>query len=413
MATLVLKFGGSSVATPERIRAVARRVMQERRRGKDLVVVVSAMGDTTDDLLKLAQQVSPDPRRRHPRELDMLLTAGERIAMALLAMAIRDAGAEAISFTGSQAAIITDTTHTGARILEVRATRVREELAAGRIVIVAGFQGVSPTREVTTLGRGGSDTTAVALAAALGAECCDICTDVDGVYTADPRHVPSARRIERVDYEEVLELAYAGATVLHPRAVEIGARFGVPIRVLSTFREDGDGGTVITYKERGMEELYLTGIAVDGGYARLVLRGLPVGMRTTSMALSRLAHAGVSVDMVAQAEGADGTCQLQLSIREAVLDETLEVCRGLIDELGGVAVDIRKDLARLALVGTGMHDRPGVYARAFEVLLESDVEVYGVSTSGISISLLIDVGKEQAALRALHEAFRLGEEIRS
>ncbi len=409
MAKLVLKFGGTSVGTPERIAAVARRVVRERRAGNDIVVVVSAMGDTTDDLLALAGRVSPDPRRRHPRELDMLLTAGERIAMALLAMAIREAGAEAISFTGSQAAILTDATHTGARILEVRATRVREALEAGQIVIVAGFQGVSPAREVTTLGRGGSDTTAVALAAALGADRCDIYTDVDGVFTADPHRVPTARLLDRVDYEEILELAYSGAQVMHPRAVEIAARYGVPIRVLSTFREDGNGGTFITRKERGLEELVLTGLASEPGFARLVLKGLPDGMRSTSAVLGRLAGAGVSVDMVAQSDRDDGRRQLQLSVREEVLAEARELCSGMVAELGGEGVEVQDRLARVALVGTGMHGRPGVYARAFEVLLGEGVEVHGLSTSAISIALLIDAEHEDRALRALHDAFGLGE----
>ncbi len=409
MAKLVLKFGGTSVGTPERIEAVARRVVRERRAGHDIVVVVSAMGDTTDELMELARKVSPDPRRRHPRELDMLLTAGERIAMALLAMAIREAGAEAISFTGSQAAILTDATHTGARILEVRATRVREALEAGRIVIVAGFQGVSPNREVTTLGRGGSDTTAVALAAALGADRCDIYTDVDGVYTADPRRVSTARRLDRVDYEEILELACSGAQVMHPRAVEIGARYGVPIRVLSSFREDGDGGTFITRKERRLEELVLTGLASQKGFARLVLRGLPDGMRSTSAVLSRLANAGVSVDMVAQSDRPDGRRQLQLSVKEDVLAEARELCTAMIAELGGEGLDVQDRLARVALVGTGMHGRPGVYARAFEALLGEGIEVHGLSTSAISIALLIDAEHEDRAVRALHEAFGLGE----
>lgn len=409
MSKLVLKFGGTSVGTPERIQAVARRVVRERRAGHDIVVVVSAMGDTTDDLLALAKQVSPDPRGRHPRELDMLLTAGERIAMALLAMAIREAGVEAISFTGSQAAILTDATHTGARILEVRATRVREALEAGKIVIVAGFQGVSPAREVTTLGRGGSDTTAVALAAALAADRCDIYTDVDGVYTADPRRVPSARRLAEVDYEELLELACSGAQVMHPRAVEIGARYGVPIRILSSFRDDGDCGTFVTRKERGLEELVLTGLASQKGFARLVLRGLPDGMRSTSAVLTRLADAGVSVDMVAHADRPDGRRQLQLSVKEDVLPEARELCNAMVAELGGEGLDVQDRLARVALVGTGMHGRPGVYARAFQVLLDQGIEVHGLSTSAISIALLIDTEHEERAVRALHDAFGLGE----
>ncbi|HEX7051539.1 MAG TPA: aspartate kinase [Longimicrobiales bacterium] len=409
MAKLVLKFGGSSVATPERIRSVAARVVRERRAGAELVVVVSAMGDTTDDLLALAGAICDDPRRCYPRELDMLLSAGERITMALLAMAIGEGGVQAISFTGSQAAIITDTVHTGARIREIRATRVREELAQGRVVIVAGFQGVSTQREVTTLGRGGSDTTAVALAAALGAERCDIYTDVDGVYTADPRRVAASRRIARIDYEEMLELAHSGAQVMHPRAVEIGARFGVPIRVASSFRDD-DTGTLIARKDRDMEEPVLTGLASEAGHARLVLRGLPAGMGAITAVLSRLAEAGVSVDMVSQGEYADGRRQLQLSVREDVLPEARAECAALVESLGGGTVSVQSGLTRVALVGSGMHGRPGVYAQAFRTLAAEEIEVYGVSTSSISIALLIDTADEGRALTALHDAFELGRE---
>lgn len=410
MSQLVLKFGGSSVATPERIARVADRVADARRAGHSIVVAVSAMGDTTDDLLALANAISPDPRRRHPRELDMLLSAGERITIALLAMAIRERGVEAISFTGSQAAILTDTAHTGARIVEVRATRVREELERGRVVIVAGFQGVSQAREITTLGRGGTDTTAVALAAALGAERCDIYTDVDGVFTADPRRVGAACRIPQIDYEEMLELACSGAQVLHPRAVEIGARYQVPIRVLSSFRDDDGGGTLITRKERGLEDLLLTGLTSERGYARLVLRGLPTGMHSTATVLTRLAEAGVSVDMVAQADRPDGRHQLQLTVREAVLPEARAECEALISEFGAEGVEVKSDLARLALVGTGMHGRPGVYARAFEALINEGIEVHSLSTSAISIALVVDAESESRALEVLHEAFGLGEQ---
>lgn len=406
MSIVVQKYGGSSVADVEKIRKVAERVAATRAAGKRVVVVVSAMGDTTDDLLALARQISPNPARR---ELDMLLTAGERISMALLSMALNDLGVPAVSFTGSQSGIITNDSHTNARIVEVRPQRVFEELEKGKVVIVAGYQGVSRTREVTTLGRGGSDTTAVALAAALGADRCDIYTDVDGVFTADPHRVPTARLLDRVDYEEILELAYSGAQVMHPRAVEIAARYGVPIRVLSTFREDGNGGTFITRKERGLEELVLTGLASEPGFARLVLKGLPDGMRSTSAVLGRLAGAGVSVDMVAQSDRDDGRRQLQLSVREEVLAEARELCSGMVAELGGEGVEVQDRLARVALVGTGMHGRPGVYARAFEVLLGEGVEVHGLSTSAISIALLIDAEHEDRALRALHDAFGLGE----
>lgn len=409
MSRLVLKFGGTSVAEPSRIGHVADLVARERAHGHELVVVVSAMGHATDDLIMLAESVSTDPRRRHPREFDMLVSAGERISMALLAMALRERGAEAISFTGSQAAILTDGAHTGARIQEVRATRVEQELGRGRVVIVAGFQGVSPEREVTTLGRGGSDTTAVALAVALGAERCDIYTDVDGVYTADPHRVASARRIGELDYEEVLELAYSGAQVLHPRAVELGRRYGMPIRVLSSFRDDDFTATSITRKERGVEELALTGLASERGHARLVLCGLARGMRPTANVLSRLAAAGVSVDMVAQTDSPDGYRQLQLSVKESMLAEARAACTALVAELGGKGVDVMEGLARVALVGTGMHGRPGVYAQTFQTLLDEGIEVYGLSTSAISIALLIDEAEEERAVAALHRAFGLGE----
>lgn len=404
-----MKFGGTSVAEPERIGRVADRVVREYRAGHELVVVVSAMGHATDELIALAESVTPDPQRLHPREFDMLVSAGERISMALLAMALRVRGVEAISFTGSQAAILTDGVHTGARIQEVRATRVREELGRGRVVIVAGFQGVSPAKEVTTLGRGGSDTTAVALSVALGAERCDIFTDVDGVFTADPRRVPQARCIPELDYDEVLELAYSGAQVLHPRAVELGRRYGVPIRVLSSFRDDDEIGTLITRKERGVEELLLTGLAAEGGYARLVLCGLEGGMRPTATVLSRLAAAGVSVDMMAQSDHPNGGRQLQLSLRESDLPRAREIAESLVEELGGDRLEVMEGLSRVALVGTGMHGRPGVYAQTFQTLLDEGIEVYGLSTSSISIALLIEAGAAERAVNALHQAFGLGE----
>ena len=411
MGLIVQKFGGTSVGTPERVQLVAARVARERRAGSEVVVVVSAMGHNTDELLKLAGQVTRDARRRHPRELDMLLTAGERISMALLAMAIRDTGVEAISLTGSQAAIITDETHTGARIAEVRATRVREELSKGCVVIVAGFQGVSRAKEVTTLGRGGSDTTAVALAAALGAERCDIFTDVKGVYTADPRRVPAARLLRRVDYGEMVELASSGAQVMHPRAVEIGAKFGVPIRVLSSFDEDGgSSGTVITNRQERMEGLVITGLASQSGFARLILRGLPASTRAVTRVVTELAANGVSVDMLVIADRPDARRQLQLTVREDAAEDALAICERLRDELGGDRVELETELSRVALVGSGMVDLPGVYARAFEALVSAGIEVHAVSTSSISITVLVDSDNEGPALQLLHAAFDLAVE---
>ena len=373
-----------------------------------MVVVVSAMGDTTDDLVALAESVSEAPAKRHPREMDMLLTAGERISMALVAMAIREAGQEAVSFTGSQAAIITDAAHTRARIEEVRAERVREELDAGRVVIVAGFQGVSRTREVTTLGRGGSDTTAVALAAAMGAERCDIFTDVDGVYTADPRKVPNARRVPHVTYEEMIELAVSGAQVMHPRAVEIGGRYGVPIRVLSSLVDGEEGGTLIAGRERRMEEPVLTGVASEKGWAQLVLRGLPAEMRTMTTTLSRLTEAGVSVDLLTQVDRADGRRLVQITVSEAEAEDARTVCEAVIAELGGERVDVETGLARLALVGSGMHKRPGVFSQAFETLHRENVDVHSVSASSTSIILMVGAADEDRAVRLLHDAFGLG-----
>ena len=404
---IVQKYGGTSVGTPERIKKVAERIAREKKKGNELVVVVSAMGDTTDDLVTLAAQVSENARKQHPREMDMLLTSGERITMALTAMAIRDLGVEAISLTGSQAAIITDESHTAARIQDVRATRVREELDQDRVVIVAGFQGVSRTKEVTTLGRGGSDTTAVALAAALKAERCDIYTDVDGVYSADPRKVKGARRINVVGYDEMIELATSGAQVMHPRAVEIGARYGVPIRVLSSFRDDEDNGTLITKKERRMESLQLTGLACEGSHVQVIVRGLPANMATTTELLASIADKKISVDMVTQGDQPDGTRQVQITVREDSLAETMALCEAIAGRSGG-RVEAQRGLTRVSMVGSGMHNTPGVYARAFKALNAAGVEVHAIGSSAITITFLVDSKNEEKTVQVLHEAFDFG-----
>ncbi len=411
MSLIVQKFGGTSVGTPERIRRVARRVAAAKRAGHDVVTVVSAMGHTTDELVDLAAQVAPDARKKHQREMDMLLTAGERIAMALVAMAVREEGVEALSFTGSQAAIITDEIHTGARIQEIRADRVREEIARGRAVIVAGFQGVSRTREITTLGRGGSDTTAVALAVALGADRCDIFTDVDGVFTADPRRVPNARLLSWVDSSQMVELASSGAQVMHPRAVELGARYNMPIRVLSSFREDDGVGTLITRRDpmQPMEGMVLTGLASDRGYARMVIRGLPPTMEAAARVLEAFGEAHVSLDMVTVSEQGDGLRQLEITVKDDAVPEAEAVGRRLVEEMGAQGVDVRNSLTRIALVGSGMQERSGVYAQEFQALLRAGVVVHTVSSSAISIQVLVDADKENVALAALHDAFELAE----
>jgi aspartate kinase len=412
---IVHKYGGTSVGSPERIRAVAGRVAAARRAGNDVVVVVSAMGDSTDELIELAREVvgTEAAARRHPREMDMLLTSGERISMALLAMAIREHGVEALSMTGSQAAIITDESHTAARISEIRADRVREAVAEGKVVIVAGFQGVSRTREVTTLGRGGSDTTAVALAAALGAARCEIYTDVDGVFTADPRRVPEAKRVRELSHAEMIELAASGARVMHPRAVEVGARWGVDIRVLSSFTDPAqtsgsDAGTLITRTPRRMEGLVLTGIASRRGQAKLVMRGLPAGPAAPTRVLTALAEAGISLDMVSTAEDAERRTQLEVTIEDAAVERAREVCSEAARDLGASdEVQALGSLSRIALVGSGMHDLPGVYARCFRALLDGGIDVQAISSSSISITVLVGEDEEEAALRALHHAFEL------
>ncbi|HET7464830.1 MAG TPA: aspartate kinase [Longimicrobium sp.] len=413
---VVQKYGGTSVGSHERIQRVARRVANARRRGDDLVVVVSAMGDTTDDLTTLAQLVTgrDRPQAEHAREMDMLLTAGERIASALLTMAIREQGVEARSFTGSQAAIETDSSHTAARITNIRGDRIRDALREGCVAIVAGFQGVSkPGNEITTLGRGGSDTSAVALAAKLGADQCEIYTDVDGIYTADPRRVPDARIIPVITHEEMLEMASSGAQVMHGRAVDIGGRFGVDIRVLSSFVDDDDGrprGTLITSKDTRMEDLVLrdvTGLASKGGQAKLVLRGLEPGMRTQTELLEALAGAGVSVDMVVEAFEADGRMQVQLTVADDDVETADAVAREVAEKSGG-HVAAHRGLSRIAMVGHGMTGRPGVYARAYRALMDHGVEVHGVSTSSTSITVLVPKDREEDAVRALHAAFELG-----
>lgn len=406
MGLLVHKYGGTTVADPDRIRRVAEHIRSTREAGHELVVVVSAMGHTTDELTALAGAVSEDAGRRHPREMDMLLTAGERVSMALLAMAVRELGVEAISFTGSQAAIITDTRHTGARIEEVRADRVREELERGRVVIVAGFQGVSRDREVTTLGRGGSDTTAVALAAALGADRCDVYTDVAGVYTGDPSVVAAARPIAHIEPEEMTELAVSGARVMHPRAVEIAGRYGVPVRVRSTMTEAEDG-TLIARREPTMEDPVIIGVASEGAYARLVLRGLPPAMPSMTGLLDRLAATGVSVDLLSQVDGPDGRRTIQLTVREAELEEARAECAAVVEERGGSEVAEKTGLARVTLVGSGMHKRPGVFARVFRVLEDGGVSVHDVSASSTSIIVMVDGEREAEAVRLLHAGFGL------
>ena len=404
MPLLVQKYGGTSVGSPERIHRVAERIAATRRAGTDLVVVVSAMGDTTDDLIDLAHKVS---ERSHPRELDMLLTAGERISMALVAMAVRDRGQEAVSFTGSQSGIVTDTSHTQATILEVKADRIREELKRGRVVIVAGFQGVSREREVTTLGRGGSDTTAVALAAALHAEECEIYTDVDGVYTADPRVVARARKLSALSYDEMLELASLGAKVLHNRSVEIARRFQVPVHVRSSF--NANEGTRIQ-KGESMEQVVIRGIAHDPDVAKIALLGVPDRPGVAAEIFRTIGGQGVNVRMIVQANGSDSKNDVTFAVGAHEVKSVLPTVEELRKRLGARAFVYDPDVAILSVVGEGLATSPGTAGEVFAALAQAGVNIEIISTSSITITCIVRKVDVERAVRSLHDALRLEQE---
>jgi aspartate kinase len=401
---LVQKYGGTSVGTPERIHHVAERIVRTRRAGTELIVVVSAMADTTDDLLELAGKVSSNS---HPRELDMLLTSGERISMALVAMAVNDRGQEAVSFTGSQSGIVTDTSHTRAKILEVKADRIREELKRGRVVIVAGFQGVSRDREVTTLGRGGSDTTAVALAAALGAEACEIYTDVDGVYTADPRIVPNARKLAELSYDEMLELASLGAKVLHNRSVEIARRFQVPIHVRSSFNWN-EGSRI--RKGDLMEEVVIRGIAYDADVAKIALLGVPDRPGVAAEIFREVGGHGVNVRMIVQASGSDSKNDVTFAVGSHDVRTVLPIVEEVRKRLGARAFVYDPDVAILSVVGEGLATSAGTAGEVFAALAEAKVNIEIISTSSITITCIVRKTDAERAVRSLHDALRLEQE---
>jgi aspartate kinase len=405
VALVVQKYGGTSVGNPDRIRIVAERVVSTAQDGHQVCVVVSAMGDTTDELLELAAEVSEQP---HPRELDMLLTAGERISMALLSMAIIDLGRRAISFTGSQAGIRTDTSHGRARIVEVRARRVREALENGRVAIVAGFQGVSTEDDVTTLGRGGSDATAVALAAALEADVCEIYTDVDGVYTADPRIVPDARKLHDIAYEEMLELAASGAKVLMMRSVEFARNHGVVLHVRSSFNE-GEG-TWVRKEEERMEKAIISGVAHDTSEAKVTILGVPDRPGVAARVFRPLADAGVNIDMIVQNVSAAGRTDISFTVPR----DDLARARPILDsaaaavEAEGVATD--PEVAKVSLVGAGMKTHPGIAADMFDALADAAINMEIISTSPIRISCVVRADDAERAVKVVHDKFRLGED---
>jgi aspartate kinase len=410
MALVVQKYGGSSVADAERIKRVAERIVSARRRGDDVVVVVSAMGDTTDELIDLAEQITPVPSGR---EFDMLLTAGERISMALLAMAIQSLGYPAESFTGSQAGVLTTAVHGKARIVNITPGRVETSVAEGNVAIVAGFQGVSPdTKNITTLGRGGSDTTAVALAAALHADVCEIYTDVDGVYTADPRIVSNARKLDRITYEEMLEMAACGAKVLMLRCVEYGRRYHVPIHVRSSF--SGLTGTLVSgsMEELNVEQAIISGVAHDRSEAKVTVVGVPDKPGEAAALFSVLAEAEINLDMIVQNISTKGTGRTDVSFTLPKSDGAIAVqaLKKVADSVGFQDILYDDHIGKLSLIGAGMRSHPGVSAQFFAALASAGVNVEMISTSEIRISVVTRDTELDAAVRAVHDAFDLGDD---
>ena len=410
MALVVQKYGGSSVADAERIKRVAERIVATKREGNDVVVVVSAMGDTTDELIDLARQIVPVPSGR---EYDMLLTAGERISMALLAMAINSLGFKAESFTGSQAGIITTSVHGKARIVDITPGRIENSIAEGNVAIVAGFQGFSKeTMNITTLGRGGSDTTAVALAAALHADVCEIYTDVDGVFSADPRIVPNARRLDTVTYEEMLELAACGAKILHLRSVEYGRRYGVPIHVRSSF--SGKPGTTVTgsMEELPVEQAIISGVAHDRSEVKVTVVDVPDKPGEAAAIFRELADAEINIDMIVQNISTGGTGRTDVSFTLPATDgpTALAALRKIQERVGFSDLLYDDHIGKLSLIGAGMRSHPGVSARFFSAVAEAGINVEMISTSEIRISVVCRDTDLDEAVRAVHDAFELGSE---
>ncbi len=401
MALIVQKFGGTSVGDPDRIRRVARRVADTSRDGNEVIVVVSAMGKSTDELIALAGDISPNPPAR---EMDMLLTAGERISMALVAMALHAEGVEAVSLTGSQAGILTDNEHGSAKITEIRGDRIRNSLDEGKVVIVAGFQGVSPTtKEVTTLGRGGSDATAVALAAAHNAEVCEIYTDVDGVFTADPRIVPTARKLDEVSYDEMLELASSGAGVLMARSVEVGRRYSIPIHVRSSFHTNP--GTWV--KETTMEQAIVSGVAHDTSQAKVTVAAVPDTPGVAARLFEAMSGGGINVDMIVQNVSSAGHTDISFTVPRTQGQQAQQLAEGVGLELGSGPVDLNESIAKVSLVGAGMKSESGIAARVFRALADQAINIDMISTSSIRISCVVPESEVQNAVRTLVSLFDL------
>ncbi len=403
MALIVQKYGGTSVGSVERIRAVAEKVKSWHDRGNQVVVVVSAMSGETNRLIELAREINPDPS---PREMDVLLSTGEQVTIALLAMALHRLGMDARSYTGGQVHIRTDSAHSKARIMDIDGTRVRADLEAGRVVVVAGFQGVDETGAITTLGRGGSDTTAVAMAAALKADECQIYTDVDGVYTTDPRVEPKARRLDRITFEEMLEMASSGSKVLQIRSVEFAGKYNVPLRVLSSF-EEGEGTLITLEEDENVEQAKISGIAFSRDEAKLTIRGVPDHPGVAYQILGPIGEANIEVDMIVQNIGKDGTTDFTFTVHRNDLDRALEILRRTADELGAREVEADDKIVKIALVGVGMRSHAGIASTMFKALADEQINIQMISTSEIKISVIVEEKYLELAVRTLHEAFHL------
>lgn len=402
MDLLVQKYGGTSVANAERIKAVAGRIVASKASGSQIVVVVSAMGDTTDDLIDLARQVTADPNER---EMDLLLSTGETVSMTLVAMALRSLGCDAISLTGGQAGIRTDSSHNRARIISIDPQRVLRELEHGRVVIVAGFQGMTAGFDITTLGRGGSDTTAVALAASLRASSCEIYTDVDGVYTADPRLLPRARKLDLISYDEMLELAKLGARVMHPRAVELGEVYRIPIVVRSSF--NNNQGTLICGGEKMENRNKVRGIAHDPDVAKITFVGVPDRPGIAERIFTPLADANISIDSIVQNTSVHGVTDLSFTVARGDLQKALFLMEPVAKEVDAHDLVPATDLAKVSIVGTGIQHSPGYAARMFKALASCGTNIDMITTSEIRITCIIAQNEVQTAVGALHEAFQL------
>lgn len=399
---VVQKFGGSSVANVERIQKVARRAVDYKEKNCDLVVVVSALGDTTDELVDLAHKITPEPSER---EMDMLLSTGEQISVALLAMAIHELGFEAISFTGAQVGIITDTSHTRARIIKINTDKIKEELNKGKIVIVAGFQGVTLNQDITTLGRGGSDLTAVALAKQLNADECEIYTDVEGIYTVDPRIEPKARKIKEITYDEMLEMASLGAQVMQARSIEVAKKFNVPIHVRSAFSKKP--GTMIMREVKRMEDVVVSGITLNKNQAKITVCNVPDRPGVAAKIFKELSGAGINVDMIVQNVSHLRQTDISFTINKSEVSKTMKLAKNVAANIRAGEVLRDEDIARVSVVGVGMKSHPGVAAAMFEALAKSKVNIEMISTSDISISCIIKKNSAEAAVRVLHEKFGL------